>query len=133
MSEMSGLEDPCLKNADSNGAVMRTSSFNATQRLFQMSIFASLKSSMSSVYNQMKNSNEIVSSIFTTTEEGLEQGAKLVEPVTQKLGSTLETPLKCVDNVLCQGLDYLEEKVPSVISTSGLFMTNLGNAFRYLI
>lgn len=125
---MSGLNDPCMTSNE--GSVVESNSLGCTRRILQLPIFATFKATVSNMYNSVKESNEVVSSILVTTEEGLEQGVKLVEPVTQKIGSTLETPLHIVDNVLCQGLDYLEEKVPQITASSGMFLTNLGSFFR---
>ncbi|XP_043271005.1 perilipin-1-like [Venturia canescens] len=109
--EISGFDDP---NDSKKPEKEDSTEFVCTQRLANLPIVASINSSISEAYTSVKQSHPTVEKIFETTKEGLGEGAKIAAPVTSKIGSTLKGPLKTIDGVICDGLDYLEDNVPAV-------------------
>ncbi|XP_068993312.1 lipid storage droplets surface-binding protein 1-like [Neodiprion pinetum] len=69
---------------------------------------------MSDFYSSVKQSHCMVQTMFENVEEGWSKGVEIVSPVTAKIEETLERPLRTIDNAACVGLDFVEEKIPSV-------------------
>ena len=116
------------KSEESNGP--RKDRFVCKNRLMNLPIIASFNSSISEAYTSVKTSNSTVEKILNHTEDGLNEGAKIVSPVALKIGETLEEPLKTIDSAICHGLDYLEEKVPSVKLPPGELYENVGEYIK---
>lgn len=127
---MCGIMDPCAPSLDSN-LVNEKHVSNSARRLFGFPVFSSITSTMSNAYSSIKQSHVTVASVLNATEEGLGKGFEMVSPITETIGSTLETPLKSVDNVVCMGLDFLEENVPMITRSSTSFIDMMGTYFRF--
>lgn len=52
-------------------------------------------------------------------------------PVTNRIADTLEMPLKYIDNAVCVGLDFVEEKMPSVKLPPDEIYENMRNSIRW--
>ncbi|XP_015111065.1 perilipin-1 [Diachasma alloeum] len=113
--------------------------FQFPTRIKNLPIISGLTSTVSGAYDSLKKSHATVESILTATEEHLQEGAKIMNPVTSTIGNALEEPLKTIDSAICGGIDYLEEKVPqlkdstvqysnSIIETVRDTLENLGKA-----
>ncbi|KAK2575639.1 hypothetical protein KPH14_011902 [Odynerus spinipes] len=116
LSIMTGMRDLAeLKAADENKLTKAEENYMVcTRRFFRLPVFVSVTSSLCHAYTTVKQSHESITTVFDSVENGLSKGAEYVSPLTNRIGETLETPLKTVDNAVCIGLDFLEEKVPSI-------------------
>lgn len=103
---------------------------SCTRRLLDLPIFATVTSAFCNVYFIVKDSHESVALILDGAENGMRMGLDFASPVTDKIAGTLETPLKYVDNAVCVGLDFVEEKMPSVKLPPGEIYENMKNSVR---
>lgn len=126
--EISGSNDP---EDTEKSSKQNSTEFVCTQRLANLPIVASINSSITGAYTSVKQSHPTVEKIFGTTEEGFSEGAQMVAPVISKIESTLKEPLKCIDAVICDGLDYLENNVPSVKLPPAEMYDNIEEYVRY--
>lgn len=115
---MCGITDPTVSTdvvpviAETDGSMM------CIRRILNLPIFASLTSAFRTAYAVTKDSHETVTSILNRAEDGMRAGLDLAKPITSTIGGVLETPLKTVDNAVCVGLDFVEERIPSVTESS---------------
>jgi len=84
------------------------------RRLFDLPVLVSVSSAFRNGYSIVRDSHESVASIFSHVEDGMRVGLSFLSPVNDKVAGVLKEPLKTVDNVVCIGLDFVEEKMPSV-------------------
>ncbi|XP_050466864.1 perilipin-1-like [Cataglyphis hispanica] len=112
LSVMCGTHDPTLPTnvaAEANARNM-----TCTRRLLALPVFASVSSALRNAYVITKNSHESIAAILSSAEDGVRAGCEFTSPVTGKIADVLETPFKTIDNAVCVGLDFVEEKIPSV-------------------
>ncbi|KAL0100503.1 hypothetical protein PUN28_019661 [Cardiocondyla obscurior] len=128
---MCGTQDPTApisittnaNDADARGMV-------CTRRLLRLPVLATVTSTFSGVYQATRNSHESVATILGHAENGMRTGLEFVSPVTGTIAGLLEAPLKIVDDALCLGLDFVEEKLPSVKLPPGQIYANAKDSFR---
>lgn len=97
---------------------------------FRLPIFLSVTSSLCQAYKTVKRSHESVTIVFDSLEDGLSNGAEYVSPMTNLISETLKTPMKTIHNFVCIGLDFLEEKVPSIKLPPYETFQNISNNVR---
>ncbi|XP_014615923.1 PREDICTED: perilipin-1-like [Polistes canadensis] len=131
MTGMNDLATPTLSNND-NKLIKKEeeSCIICTRRLFRLPIFLSVSSSFCQAYTTIKESHQSVTTIFENVENGLCKSAEYVRPLTNQIHETLETPIKTIDNFVCVGLDFMEEKVPSIKSPPYEIYQNISNNIR---
>ncbi|EZA50219.1 Perilipin-1 [Ooceraea biroi] len=100
------------------------------RRLSGLPVFVSVSSTFRNGYTAVRDSHESVASIFGHVEDGMRAGLSFVSPINDKIASALKEPLKAVDNVVCVGLDFVEEKVPSVKLPPHQIYTNVKDSIR---
>lgn len=132
MTGMSDLAEPKVVNGnkltkEENGYMV------CTKRFFRLPIFLSAMSSMCHAYTTIKQSHESVTTVFDSVESGLSKGVEYVSPITNRIGETLERPLKTIDNAVCISLDFLEEKVPPIKLSLHEIYENTSNNIREAI
>lgn len=131
LSVMCGTHDPTAPtvtvantgDADASGMV-------CTRRLLGLPLFATVTSAFCGVYAAARGSHESVAMILGHAEDGMRAGLEFASPVTGKVAGLLETPFKVVDDAVCVGLDFVEEKVPSVKLPPGQIYTNMKDSVR---
>ncbi|XP_014485499.1 PREDICTED: perilipin-1-like [Dinoponera quadriceps] len=101
-----------------------------TRRLLDLPLFAALTAALRNAYAITKGSHEAVATIFGHAEDGVRASLQFTSPVTNRVADALETPLKAVDDAVCVGLDYVEEKVPSVKLPPGQIYVNMRDCVR---
>jgi len=111
LSVMCGIRDP---TAPKSVATANADGMMCTRRLLGLPVFVTVTSAFCGAYRTVRNSHELVTTIFGHAENGMRTGVELASPVTGKVADLLETPLKVVDGAVCVGLDFVEERVPSV-------------------
>lgn len=126
MKGMRDLAEPTITKEDNNEMA-------CTRRFFRLPIFVSVTSALCHTYKTIKESHETVTTVFDNVENGLSKGVEYASPLTNRIGETLETPLKTVDNAVCVGLDFLEEKLPSIKLPPYEIYENLTNNIRQVI
>lgn len=113
LSVMCGTHDPTtptnVVTADANARNM-----TCTRRLLALPVFASVSSALRNAYAITKNSHESVAAILGSAEDGMRAGCEFASPVTGRIAGVLETPFTAIDNAVCVGLDFVEERMPSV-------------------
>lgn len=131
MTGMNDLATPTLSNND-NKLIKKEeeSCIICTRRLFRLPIFLSVSSSFCQAYTTIKESHQSVTTIFENVENGLSKSAEYVRPLTNQIHETLETPIKTIDSFVCVGLDFMEEKVPSIKFPPYEIYQNISNNIR---
>ncbi|XP_012265027.2 lipid storage droplets surface-binding protein 1-like isoform X1 [Athalia rosae] len=118
VSTMRGVKgQPAPYGRDSSGEADVDKSgkeYECIGRIAKIPSFESRSMMMSNLYSSVKQSHEIAQTMFDNVAEGFSKSAEVMSPVTAKIGETLEGPLRAIDNVVCTGLDFLEENIPSV-------------------
>nr|XP_050848145.1 perilipin-1-like [Vespula vulgaris] len=135
LSIMTGTNDLANPMSNNNNKLIKKeedSCMICTRRFFRLPIFLSVTSSFCQAYETVKKSHESVTIVFDSLENGLSKGAEYIGPMTNRIGETLETPMKTVDNFVCIGLDFLEEKVPSIKLPPYEIFQNISNNIRLL-
>lgn len=89
-----------------------------------------VKSSVTGAYDSLKKSSNDVKTLLNATEEQINEAAKILSPVTETVGEVLEKPLKTVDNVICEGLDYVGDKLPQLKEQSTEIYENVEKYVR---
>lgn len=112
---MCGTYDPTTPTSVTNDtADANVHNMTCTGRLLALPVFASVSTALCNAYAITKNSHESVAAILGSAENGMRAGLEFASPVTGKIANVLETPFKAIDNAVCVGLDFVEEKMPSV-------------------
>lgn len=115
LSVMCGTHDPITSTSVTNDtADANARNITCTGRLLALPVFASASAALCNAYAVTKNSHESVAAILGSAEDGVRAGLEFASPVTDKIANVLETPFKAIDNAVCVGLDFVEEKMPSV-------------------
>ncbi|XP_012217899.1 perilipin-1-like [Linepithema humile] len=131
LSIIYGIHDPTAPvNVTSVDTDVNAHSMVCTCRLLGLPIFATVRSAFSNAYSVVKDSHESVAFVLGGAEDGMRAGLDFASPVTNRIADTLETPLKYVDNAVCVGLDFVEEKMPSVKLPPGEIYENMKDSFR---
>ncbi|KAK0093615.1 hypothetical protein PV326_013096 [Microctonus aethiopoides] len=101
---------------------------NYQKPIMQIVIYESIgiSSTVSEAYDSLKASYDTAESILNITEKQLNEAVEILSPVTNKIGDILDEPLKSIDNAICDGFDYLYEKVPQLKSESEKIYENIG-------
>ncbi|XP_047348036.1 perilipin-1-like [Vespa velutina] len=132
MTGMNDLANPTSNNDNKLIKKEEESCMVCTRRFFRLPIFLSVTSTLCQTYRTVKESHESVTIVFDSLENGLSKGAEYISPMTNRIGETLETPMKTVDNFVCIGLDFLEEKVPSIKLSPYEMFQNISNNIRHV-
>ncbi|XP_015172809.1 PREDICTED: perilipin-1-like [Polistes dominula] len=132
MTGMNDLANPTLSNNDDklNKKEEKESCIICTLRFFRLPIFVSVSSSLFQAYTTIKESHQSVTTIFESVENGFNKSAEYVRPLTNQIHDTLEIPIKTIDTFVCVGLDFMEEKVPSIKSPPYEIYQNISNNIR---
>ncbi|XP_036145201.1 perilipin-1 isoform X1 [Monomorium pharaonis] len=129
LSIMRGTRDPVApkatkpRNVDARGMV-------CTRRLLGLPVLATVTSAFCGAYAAARGSHESIAAVLGYAENGMRAGLEFAGPVTGRIAGLLETPLKTVDNAVCVGLDFVEEKVPSVKLPPGQIYVNMRDSVR---
>lgn len=129
LSVMCGTRDPtkpsvpAATKVDTRGMVF-------TRRLLGLPVFATMTSAFCGAYEAARNSHESVATVLGYAEDGMRASLEFASPVTDRVAGFLETPLKTVDDAACVGLDFVEEKVPSVKLPPGQIYANMRDSVR---
>lgn len=114
LSVMCGIRDPTAPTSVATANAGDVDGMVCTRRLMGLPMFVMVTSAFCGAYRTVRDSHELVTTIFGHAEDGMRAGVELASPVTGKVADLLETPLKVVDGAVCVGLDFVEERVPSV-------------------
>jgi len=128
---MCGTRDPTapsVATASADGADTR--GMVCTRRLLGLPVFATVTSAFCGAYAAARGSHESVATILGHVENGMRAGVEFASPVTGRITGLLETPLRAVDNAVCVGLDFVEERVPSVKLPPGQIYANIKDSVR---
>jgi hypothetical protein len=79
-------------------------------RLSSLPLFSSAINLAADGYSKFKGYNSLISATLSKAEQSIAYMAATAQPVIQKL----EKPISIADNIACQGLDKLQEKVPAI-------------------
>ncbi|XP_032665525.1 perilipin-1-like isoform X2 [Odontomachus brunneus] len=101
-----------------------------TRRLMDLPLLAAVTAALRNAYAVTKGSHEAVATIFGHAEDGVRASLQFASPVTDRVTDALETPLKAVDDAVCVGLDYVEEKLPSVKLPASQIYANVRDCVR---
>lgn len=118
------------KFVDTNVPDVNDRSMVCTRRLLDLPLFSTVTSAFCNAYSVVKDSHKSVALILGSAENGMRASLDFASPVTDRIADTLETPLKYIDNAVCFGLDFVEEKMPSVKLPPGEIYENLKNNVR---
>lgn len=114
---MCGTHDPTVPTSVAPGADVDAHNMVCLHRLLELPLFAAVTSALRDAYIITKGSHEAVGTILGHAEDGMRASLEYASPVTGRLAGALETPLKTMDNAVCIGLDFVEERMPSVRDT----------------
>ncbi|XP_046748205.1 lipid storage droplets surface-binding protein 1-like isoform X3 [Diprion similis] len=110
-----GHSRSCSTDGSVDGEGRRSNeAYECMGRISKIPIVEATALAMLNYYLRVKQSHCTVQTVFENVEEGWSKGVEIVSPVTNKIEKTLERPLKAIDNAACVGLDFVEEKIPSV-------------------
>ncbi|KAK0163298.1 hypothetical protein PV327_006995 [Microctonus hyperodae] len=105
--------------------------FECINRIKNSSLIVEISSTVSEAYDSLKASHNTAESILNTTENQLNEVVGILSPVTNKIGDILDDEsLKSIDNAICDGFDYLCEKVPQLKSGSEKIYENIGEYLK---
>ncbi|XP_071554800.1 perilipin-1-like [Temnothorax nylanderi] len=131
LSVMCGTRDPTAPSvADANAGGADARGMVCTRRLLGLPMFATVTSAFCGAYAAARGSHESVATILGHAENGMRASLEFASPVTGRVAGILETPLKIVDDAVCVGLDFVEEKVPSVKLPPGQIYANAKDGVR---
>ncbi|KMQ95582.1 lipid storage droplet binding protein 3 [Lasius niger] len=125
---MCGTHDPTTPTsvvADANAR-----NITCTRRLLALPVFASVSSALRNAYAVTRDSHESVATILDGAENGVRAGLEFASPVTGRIADVLETPLEAIDKAVCVGLDFVEERMPSVKLPPGQIYANMKDGVR---
>lgn len=127
---MCGTPDPTaptnianVGDADAHGMV-------CTRRLLGLPVFATVTSAFCNAYAAARSSHKSIETVLDHAEDGMRASLEFASPVTGRIAGFLETPLKIVDDAVCVGLDFVEERVPSVKLPPGQIYVNVKDSVR---
>ncbi|XP_072393350.1 uncharacterized protein [Diabrotica undecimpunctata] len=86
----------------------------SVNRFSKLPVVDSTIKTATSLYEKVKDLNGLTHWTFSTAETTLCKAVDLGMPIATPVIKNFEGPIKKVDNVLCSGLDYVEEKIPAV-------------------
>lgn len=131
LSIMCDTHDPTTPTSVTNDtADVNARNVTCTGRLLALPVFASVSAALCNAYAITKNSHESVATILGSAEDGVRAGLEFASPVTGKIANVLETPFKAIDNAVCVGLDFVEEKIPSVKLPPDQIYASMKNGLR---
>ncbi|XP_011689799.1 PREDICTED: perilipin-1-like [Wasmannia auropunctata] len=131
LSVMCGTRDPTAPRvAAANAGDADARGMVCTRRLLGLPVFATVTSAFCGAYTAVRGSHETVATLLGYAENGMRAGLEFASPVTGRVAGLLETPLKSVDGAVCVGLDFVEEKVPSVKLPPGEIYSNVKDGVR---
>lgn len=127
---MCGTHDPTAPAsvAPANGG--DANARGGVARLLGLPLFAAVTATFCNAYTAVRNSHESVATVLGYAEDGMRASVELASPVTGRISGALETPLKAVDDAVRVGLDYVEEKIPSVKLPPGQIYANAWDSVR---
>lgn len=130
LSVMCGTHDPTapVSVAPANGG--DANARGGMARLLGLPLFAAVTATFCSAYTAVRNSHESIATVLGYAEDGMRASVELASPVAGRISGALETPLKAVDDAVCVGLDYVEEKIPSVKLPPGQIYANARDSVR---
>uniref|UniRef100_A0A8C4WYG3 Uncharacterized protein n=1 Tax=Eptatretus burgeri TaxID=7764 RepID=A0A8C4WYG3_EPTBU len=85
---------------------------NVVQRLYSLPLFSSAMDEFVQSYKRGKESLPVLLSVGNMVEQGVMGLAVIVSSGIQPIARILHPQIKFVDELTCQGLDLVEEKVP---------------------
>lgn len=131
LSVMCGTREPIgSASSASTDADANAQDMVCTRRLLDLPLLTAVTSAFRNAYAVTKGSHEAVAMIFGYAEDGVHASLQFASPVTDRVADVLKTPLKTVDGAVCVGLDYVEEKVPSVKLPPGQIYANVRDCVR---
>ncbi|GLV36100.1 Lipid storage droplet-1 [Carabus blaptoides fortunei] len=96
-------------------------------RIAKLPVVESTINAATSLYEKAKDSNSMINWTLTTAESTVKTGVEKITPLAQPVTSRLEGPIRKVDEMLCTGLDYVENKVPCVKLPPSEMLANTKN------
>lgn len=127
---MWGGHDLTASTGDASASGNAGGGMACTHRLLDLPLFATVCAALGNAYAVAKGSHESIATILGHAESGWRAGLEFASPVTGRIAGALETPLKAVDDAVCVGLDYVEEKVPAVKLPPGQLYANARDSIR---
>uniref|UniRef100_A0A8C4NJ61 Uncharacterized protein n=1 Tax=Eptatretus burgeri TaxID=7764 RepID=A0A8C4NJ61_EPTBU len=85
---------------------------NVVQRLYSLPLFSSAMDEFVQVYKRGKESRPVLLSLGNMVEQGVTGVTVIVSSGIQPIARILHPQIKFVDELVCRGLDLVEEKVP---------------------
>ncbi|KAF2894689.1 hypothetical protein ILUMI_11485, partial [Ignelater luminosus] len=105
----------------------------AVQRISKLPVVESTLQTATSIYEKVKDYNSITNWTFSTAESTVNKAIEVGKPLAAPVVSQLGGPIKKVDDMLCTGLDYVEDKIPAVKLPPGeLFFQMYTNTKEYV-
>jgi len=99
---------------------------HSLERVSNLPMVGAVISYGSGLYSSVKGYNSFVGSSLDKAEATAHKVVDSAKPVIQKF----ERPINFADNILCQGLDLVESKVPSIKSTPEELKIELGKTYE---
>ncbi|KAJ8911045.1 hypothetical protein NQ315_004691 [Exocentrus adspersus] len=105
-------------------AVSTPTCMESVNRISKLPMVESTIQTTTSMYEKVKDYNSVTNWTLSTAESTVSKAVEVSKPITTPMIRNLEGPIKKVDEVLCSGLDYVENKVPAVKLPPGEIYTN---------
>ncbi|XP_029166319.1 perilipin-1-like [Nylanderia fulva] len=132
LSIMCGTYDPTRSTSVDTAANADADARNmmCTRRLLALPVFASVSLALRNAYAITRDSHKSIATILDGAENGVRKGLEFANPMTARIADVLETPIEAIDKAVCVGLDFVEEKMPSVKLPPGQIYANMKDGVR---
>lgn len=130
LSIMCGTHDPTRTSVDIADADANARNMMCTRRLLALPVFASVSLALRNAYAITRDSHKSIAAILDGAENGVRKGCEFASPVSGKIADVLETPIEAIDKAVCVGLDFVEERMPSVKLPPGQIYANMKDGVR---
>lgn len=127
---MCGTHDPTRTSVDIADADANARNMMCTRRLLALPVFASVSLALRNAYAITRDSHKSIAAILDGAENGVRKGCEFASPVSGKIADVLETPIEAIDKAVCVGLDFVEERMPSVKLPPGQIYANMKDGVR---
>jgi len=97
----------------------------SVNRVSEIPVIKSTVQMAQDLYGKVKDYHPTVNSVLSTAESSVKHAS---EAVASTVASKFEGPIKNLDTMLCNSLDYVEEKVPAIKLPPAQMYENTKNA-----
>ncbi|KAL1505636.1 hypothetical protein ABEB36_005157 [Hypothenemus hampei] len=102
-------------NESNNTAQVPTPTcMESVNRIVKLPVVESTIQTAQNIYEKVKDYNSVTNWTLQTAENTAYKAVDIAKPYACPVIKNFEGPIKKVDDVLCSGLDYVENKVPAV-------------------